>query len=88
MNTNNRQPGLFCLCGRVIQEFIVKNQLKKFTLNQWKILFSKGLIIKELQHYPTTKRMLSDFKIQSELVENQNFFLILLYSMILQWNFN
>eukprot|EP01080_Neovahlkampfia_damariscottae_P006310 gene6310-10318_t len=62
-------PGLFCLCGRVIQEEVVEKKIIHFTLDHWKILFSEGLIIKELKHYPTTKRILSDFKIQSGVVE-------------------
>jgi hypothetical protein len=67
---NFRHPGLFCVCGRIIQDYIELNKLNHFTFNIWKELIGEGTIIFKLQNYPTTSRILSDFNISENLKRN------------------
>jgi len=54
-------PGLFCLCGRIIQDLVVGRKLKKFSLNDWKQIVSQGILLDRMTSYPTTTRILADF---------------------------
>ncbi len=68
INNNISHPGLFCLCGRTIQNIIEKSKEEKFLLNEWEELISEGILIEEIKSYPTTKRILIDFNNDNDIV--------------------
>jgi hypothetical protein len=65
-----RHPGLFCLCGRILQSIIDQTKQKEFSLKEWEKLISEGILIEEIKKYPTTKRIIYDFNKNKEIVKN------------------
>ncbi len=58
------------MCGRVIQSIIEKTKQKNFSLNEWENLISEGELIDEIKSYPTTKRILTDFNKDNDIIKN------------------
>lgn len=53
------QPGLFCLCGRIIQEALTSSS---FSMSDWRALVLDGTLNKQVAFYPSIRRVLTDFQ--------------------------
>jgi hypothetical protein len=66
---NYSQPGLFCLCGRILQSIKENTSQDEFLLLEWRNYVSEGILIEEIQKYHTTNRIIKDFKKNNEIVK-------------------